>query len=412
MITEDEATRLLKRADPARVDDSAPILDAAGYLAALRTRSTTVTLINTEPNPTQPEHRRRWPIIATAAAVVAILVGGVVLATRDDDPNEQIPAATTVVPDASAAEAEEIARGFVDAYVAGDADRALNYLAEDFIASYEPWGSPQGFRLDLAWQEPARYEWNVHDCQRLDPALAASGQQIGTIVRCSLDFHALGSDAIALGPYDMSWDLTVRDGKIVSPSPDGAWDWTPQYEAELWGPFADWIRTEHPNDVLVMYRESDQDWSQTTDESFRLWEQRTEEFVQAVLTGRETYAADVAAICATQAAQLGELAAPAEGALDQIAAWNAAAAAILRETRGALNALVRPPAMDITTYSDYNNRKLIILIKKIDSKAEVASAGDSTRLAELDAEYLEVRQTMSSGPAGSGLEECVASLPG
>ena len=400
MITEDEATRLLKRADPARNDDSAPILDATGYLAALRTRSTTVTLTDTEPTPTRPEHRHRWPIIAIAAAVVAILVGGLVLVTRDDDPNEQIPAATTVVPDASAAEAEEIARGFVDAYVAGDADRALNYLAEDFIARYEPWGSPQGFRLDLAWQEPARYEWNVHDCQ-----------QIGTIVRCSLDFHALGSDAIALGPYDISWDLTVRDGKIVSPSPDGAWDWTPQYEAELWGPFADWIRTEHPDDVLVMYRDSDQDWSQTTDESFRLWEQRTEEFVQAVLTGRETYAADVAAICATQAAQLGELAAPAEGALDQIAAWNATAAVILRETRGALNALVRPPAMDITTHSDYNG-KLSILINKIDSKAEVASAGDTTRLAELDAEYLEVRQTMSSGPAGSGFEECVASLPG
>ena len=53
MITEDEAMRLLKRADPARVDDSAPFTDAAGYLAALRTRSTTVTLIDTEPTPTR-----------------------------------------------------------------------------------------------------------------------------------------------------------------------------------------------------------------------------------------------------------------------------------------------------------------------------------------------------------------------
>ena len=36
---------------------------------------------------------------------------------------------------------------------------------------------------------------------------------------------------------------------------------------------------------------------------------------------------------------------------------------------------------------------------------------DTARLAELDAEYHEVRQVLSSGPAGSGLEECLASVP-
>ena len=99
MTTEDEATRLLKRADPARVDDSAPFVDAAGYLAALRTRSTTVTLIDTETTPSQPEGHRRWPIVAAAAAaVVAIGVGGLVIAARDDDPTDDVPAAqpTTV----------------------------------------------------------------------------------------------------------------------------------------------------------------------------------------------------------------------------------------------------------------------------------------------------------------------------
>ena len=93
MTTEDEATRLLKRADPARGDDSAPFVDAAGYLAALRTRSTTVTLIDTEPTPTQPDGRHRWPIIVVAAAaVVAIGVGGLVIATRDEDPTGQVAA--------------------------------------------------------------------------------------------------------------------------------------------------------------------------------------------------------------------------------------------------------------------------------------------------------------------------------
>jgi hypothetical protein len=416
VITEDEATRLLKRADPARVDDSAPFVDAAGYLAALRTRSTTVTLIDTEPTPTRPEHRHRWPIIAAAAAVVAIVVGGLVLATRDDDPNEQIPAATTVAPDVSAAEVEEVARGFVDAYVAGDGDRALTYLTDD--VTEDQWGSPDEFRRDIAWQEAARYEWNVHDCQRAtadpppldDPP--ASGQPIGTVVRCGLDFHVLGSNAIGLGPYDISWDLAVHDGRIVSLN-RSEWHWTPQFERDLWGggaSFAKWIRTEHPDDVLVMYQDSSQDWSQTTDEALRLWEQRTEEFVQDVLTGRERYPADVGAVCATQAAQLAELTVPAEGALDQVAAWNTATAAILDEAHGNLIALHRPPATDTTAYTNFYGR-LFRLVRLAEDSAAAATAGDSTRLAELDAEYLEVRQSMSSGPAGSGLEECLASLP-
>jgi hypothetical protein len=411
VITEDEVMRLLERADPARSGHTVPVTDAAGYLAALRTRSTTVTLIDTEPTPTRRPHRHRWPIIAAAAAVVAIVVGGLVLATRDDDPNEQIPAATTVAldPDASAAEAEEVARGFVDAYAAHDADRALTYLSDDIARTTREWGSPDVFRRTIAWEEAARYKWNVHDCQRQDGATEG-----GTMVRCGLDFHALGSDALGLGPYDRSWDLTVRDGKIVSADQG---NWTPQFENDLWGgsaAFASWISTEHPDDVLVMYHDSSQDLSRATDESLRLWEQRTGEFVQAVLTGRETYPADVGAICATQAAQaaqLGELTVPAEGALDQVAAWNTAAAAIIEQTHTDLTALVKPPSTDAAAYASFY-RRLVRLVRIAEESAAAASAGDSTGLAELDAEYVEVRQAARNVPAGSGLEECAANLPG
>jgi hypothetical protein len=75
---------------------------------------------------------------------------------------------------------------------------------------------------------------------------------------------------------------------------------------------ARWIRTEHPDDALVMYTTAEETLGRNTQEAVRLWEQRTDEYVQAVLTGPETYAADVGAICATQAARLGELAVPAE----------------------------------------------------------------------------------------------------
>jgi hypothetical protein len=419
VITEDEVMRLLERADPARSGHTFPDVDAAGYLAALRTRSTTVTLIDTGPSPSRRPSAHRWPIIVAAAAVAAIIVGSLMLAARDDDPIERIPTASTVAldPDVLAAEAEEVARGFVDAYAAADADRALTYLADDLIATEEQWGSPERLRRDFAWMEAARYEWNVHDCQLAtedprpldDPA--PSDQPIGTAVRCSLDFHALGSDAIGLGPYDISWDLTVRDGRVTANR--SVWNWTPQFENDLWGggaAFANWIRTEHPDDVLVMYQDSSQDWSQTTDESLRLWEQRTEEFVQAALTGPETYAADVAAICAAQAARLAELTLPAEGALDQVAAWNTAAAAIIDQARADLTALDKPPGSDTTAYTSFYAR-LTRVVRIAEDSAAAASAGDTSRLAELDAEYVEVRQAASNVPAGSGLEECAANLP-
>jgi hypothetical protein len=105
VTTEDEVMRLLRRADPDRGRDDDLAVDGTDYLAALRRRSTTVTLIDTEPSPTQPEGRHRWPIIAVAAAaVVAVGVGGLVLATRDDDQTDDgaanqpttVPLPTTV----------------------------------------------------------------------------------------------------------------------------------------------------------------------------------------------------------------------------------------------------------------------------------------------------------------------------
>ena len=86
MITDDEVLRLFERADPAQTDDAAPAIDAAGYLDALRTRSSTVDYIDTEPTPTEPPtNRHRWLAAAAAAATVAVIAGGLVLAARDDD---------------------------------------------------------------------------------------------------------------------------------------------------------------------------------------------------------------------------------------------------------------------------------------------------------------------------------------
>ncbi len=49
MITDDEVLQLFAQADPARASDIAPRVDAAGYLDALRTRSTDMTLVENPP---------------------------------------------------------------------------------------------------------------------------------------------------------------------------------------------------------------------------------------------------------------------------------------------------------------------------------------------------------------------------
>lgn len=399
MITEDEATRLLKQADPARADDSAPFGDAAGYLAALRTRSTTVTLIDTDPTPTR--RPSRWPMIAAAAAVVAIVVVGLVVATRDDDPNEQIPAATTVAPDSVTA-AEEVARRFLDAYVAYDANRAMTYLTDDAIA--EAFESPETMRLELNLYEAQPYTVTILDCEQHDETAA------GIIVRCPYEFHFIRSDEIGVGPFgDNYWDLTVRDGKIVM-AVDNLPFMTNGMNTEIWTPFANWVSAEYPEDAAVMFTDGLSS-AVYSEESAQLWAQRAQDFVQAVLTGPETYAADVGAICATQSAQLAELTEPAESALDQIAAWNTAAAAIMDGAHGQLTALVKPPRSYTTAYASFYSR-LARLVRIAEESAAAATAGDSNLLAELDAEYVEVRQAASSAPAGSGLEECAANLPG
>jgi hypothetical protein len=93
VTTEDEVMRLLRRADPDRGRVHAPSVDGTEYLAALHTRSTTVTLTDIEPTPPGPKHCHLWPIVAVAAAaIVALGVGGLVLATRDGDQTDDVPA--------------------------------------------------------------------------------------------------------------------------------------------------------------------------------------------------------------------------------------------------------------------------------------------------------------------------------
>ena len=312
MITEDEVMRLLERADPARRVVAAPAVDAAGYLAALRTGSSNVTIIETETTPIPPSHRRRWPIIvAAAAAVLAIIVGGVVLATRDDDSSDLNPAdAPTSDPDAI-----EVAMGFFDAFGDFDADRALSYLAPeafDEANGNAVSATPEEFRNMLAVYEAFRHRQTITGCEQTGVSPA------GTTVRCTFDRHELGSDAVGLGPYtDNYWEVTIRDGKVTSESSEG-WNLS-ESSPERWGRFSRWVSATHPDDVPVLYPNGVDSAYANTDEAAVLLKQRVDEFVAGELTQLETAGAFMDAWTAGDGEAAAELMA-ADGTWEAVAA--------------------------------------------------------------------------------------------
>jgi hypothetical protein len=76
-----------------RLDQLAGPIDLTDVTCGPRNDTVTVTLIDSEPSPTQPDGGLRWPIVAVAAALVAIAVGGVMVVIGDDDPISEVPAA-------------------------------------------------------------------------------------------------------------------------------------------------------------------------------------------------------------------------------------------------------------------------------------------------------------------------------
>jgi len=71
--------------------------------------------------------------------------------------------------------------------------------------------------------------------------------------------------------------VVVRDGLVV----DASWSWDlTEFGPQLWDPFADWMRAEHPKDVAIMYYPDG--GARLGRDSALLWEVRTREYSRAV----------------------------------------------------------------------------------------------------------------------------------
>ena len=225
MITDDEVMSLFERADPARSYGPDSVIDVTGSLNALGARSSNVTIIETTPTATDVARRQRPRVSPWAAAAVAlVIVGGLSLIARSNGAapmTDQTPAAIDPADTPADTSAEEVAVGFVEAYGAFDVDKAVAYLAEDAdisqlmtsVGVHDVEGTVEEFRLLISWLKAVDYEQLLDSCE--EQRSSASGSD----VRCTFDFHLLGSPELGLGPFGGSYfDVTVLSGQIVRAS--------------------------------------------------------------------------------------------------------------------------------------------------------------------------------------------------
>ena len=279
MITDDEVMRLFERADPARLNDVTPTIDAWGYLDALVTRSNDMTIIESETTiPTEPTKPPRWSLIAlAAAAAVAIVGGGFVLASRDEPAQlvtNQPAAVTEPAPIESTSSAIDVARGFVDAFAAFDTDQALSYMADEAEFSGLQTQSTTKYpseelRTTIPMAQSMGWKQTIDGCEQ------QATTAVGTTVRCTFDFHYLLSEELGLGPFSGSYyDVTVLDGQVVDVAGHCQID---EFSPQVWEPFTNWLSATYPDDAAAMLNGADL----ATTELTGLWEQHLREYVDA-----------------------------------------------------------------------------------------------------------------------------------
>ena len=237
------------------------------------------------------DRKRRNQRIAAGVVGIAVFVAAIWVVTTAGSFDRTTPAdKPTVNPDAVA---EEVALGFLDAYAAFDAQKAMAYVADDAdirgvlnTCQGRPGGCPpdvhqvpantEGLSLKLSLLQAVGYEQTVTSCEA-----AAFGSD--TSVICDYVFHALGSDQTGRGPFSgNSYVFTVRDGAIVRAGEARNLD---KFDRRMWRPFAQWVSSTYPEDAAVMYLEGTRYVARASLESIRLWEQHTRDYVKAVQQG-------------------------------------------------------------------------------------------------------------------------------
>jgi hypothetical protein len=242
--------------------------------------STSTQNVTPDPGALERQHKRqhRWGggkrigAVAAAAVALVLIAALLIIQNRDEAPaTDRTAVAAGAQENTVNARAEEVATGFVEAYGAFDVEQAMTYLADD--ATIAVLGAQDDLRLLSSWLEATGYQQIVDPCEGVGNSASGS-------IRCTFAFHALRSGELGRGPFGgSSFDLVVRDGKIVHASQD--WE-IEKFSPQVWEPFANWVSAVHPKDAAVMYQDDSHSGVRLTRESIRLWEVRTLEYVEEV----------------------------------------------------------------------------------------------------------------------------------
>jgi hypothetical protein len=233
------------------------------------------------------DRKRRSQRIAAGVVGIAVFVAAIWIVTSGASSDRaRRPAEPATVNPTDAA--EDVARGFIAAFGAFDPEAAMTYVADDADLRdlIEP-GAPaneKGLSLELALLEAQRFQVTITSCQ-------AAPFGSGTSVVCEIDFNAIASDVLGLGPFTGStFVFTVRDGEIVEVTSNPN---LKQFKSQMRAPFAEWVAATYPRDFEVMYTRSIPQSPEgfrrvrgrLTAESARLWRLRIPEYVEAVRQG-------------------------------------------------------------------------------------------------------------------------------
>src|SRR4029453_19152429 len=221
----------------------------------------------------RPDRRALIGVVSAVLLLLGACDGGG-NTPRMDQPSEAT-GAPNKEPDPTA---REVASRFLEAFGAFDADRAVDYLAEDaeisalLIGTASVEGAEEELRLNLSMLEAQSYEQRLGSCEQTG-TLAS-----GTEVRCRFDFHLFGSDVLGHGPYSGSYfDLTVRDGEVVRGSV--SYD-IEEFSPEMWEPFAEWGSTTYPDAAAQMYTDGTYTGVRISEESIPLWERHVRAYAK------------------------------------------------------------------------------------------------------------------------------------
>jgi hypothetical protein len=219
------------------------------------------------------DRKRRNQRIVAGVVGIAVFVAAVwIVTTAGSFDRTTTPADQPTV--SSAGAAAEVALGFLDAFAAFDAQKAMTYVADDADLRVIPQAtaSDKGLSLKLSLLEAVGYQQTITSCQ-------ASPFGSDTSVVCAIDLHLIRSDEIGRGPFDSNFVFTVRDGEIVN----AFLNWNiERFLSQVWEPFAEWMSATYPRDFEVMFAEGR---VRLTEESIRLWERHTREYVEEVKQG-------------------------------------------------------------------------------------------------------------------------------